>query len=143
MTWKPPRIFSPEFKETAVLRLVAGERVRALADELKIKPQVLYRWWSNYDQYGVTALRAPGRPRRGAEVVQRSEVPRAARPRNARGRPRRRPADQEAKRIAELERKLGEQALEIDFFDRALRHIKASRPRSAGRGDTPSSPSSR
>jgi transposase len=143
MAWKPGRIFSPEFKEAAVLRIVAGERVRALAAELKIKPQVLYRWWSNYDQYGVTALGRPsGRPRRGAEVIQPVKVPEAVRPRRARGRPRRLDNDEAAKRIAELERKVGEQALEIDFFERALRHIKASRSGTAGRGGGPSSPSS-
>jgi hypothetical protein len=27
-----------------VERIVAGERVRLLADELKIRPQILYRW---------------------------------------------------------------------------------------------------
>ena len=46
MAWKPGRIFSQEFKEAAVLRIVRGERVYALAEELQIKPQVLYRWWS-------------------------------------------------------------------------------------------------
>ena len=142
MSEKPARIFSPEFKEAAVLRIVAGERVQALADELRIKPQVLYRWWSNYDQYGVTALRVPGRPRRGTEVVQPPPGPRPGRRRSARGRPRRLKDEEAAKRITELERKVGEQALEIDFFARALRHIKASRPRSDGRGGSASSRSS-
>ncbi len=63
MPAKPPRIFSPEFKEAAVLRVLGGERVQAVADELQLKPQLLYRWWSNYDRYGVPALRGPGRPR--------------------------------------------------------------------------------
>ena len=32
------------------------------------------------------------------------------------------------RRIAELERKVGQQAVELDFFQGALRRIKASRP---------------
>lgn len=139
MAWKPGRIFSQEFKEAVVLRIVAGERVYALAEELHIKAQVLYRWWSNYDAYGVAALRQTGRPRRGQQVIRPSPVPKTIRPRSARGRPRRLDADETATRIAELERKVGEQALEIDFFERALRHIKAG---ISARGAGPSSPSS-
>ena len=143
MAGQPRRIYSPEFKEAAVLRILAGERVYALAAELKIKPQVLYLWWSNYDQYGVTALRRSGRPRRGTEVVAPIAVPPAIRPRTGRGRPRRLERDEAAKRIAELERKVGEQALEIDFFERALRQLKAARGLSDTRGAGPSSPSSK
>ena len=143
MAQKPARIYSVEFKESAVHRMVAGERVRALAEERHVKPGVLYRWWSNYDQYGVTTLRGPGRARPGTEVVRLSPSAPIVRPRSSRGRPRRRPdADEAAKRIAELERKVGEQALELDFFERALRHIKAVRPPSDGRGGSPSSRSS-
>ena len=140
MAGKPSRIFSPEFKEAVVLRMVAGERVYALADELKIKAQVLYRWWSNYDQHGVAALRT-GRRRRG--VVAPIALPPAIRSRSTRGRPRQLAPDAAAKRIAELERKVGEQALEIDFFERALRQLKAARVPSDRRGAGPSSPSSR
>jgi hypothetical protein len=39
-----------------------------------------------------------------------------------------------------LERKIGQQALELDFFARALRHVKASVPPSDGRGARASSP---
>src|SRR5262245_18154075 len=38
-----------------------------------------------------------------------------------------------SERVAELERKIGQQALELDFFARALRHVKASAPPSDGR----------
>jgi hypothetical protein len=40
--------------------------------------------------------------------------------------------DEAAKRITELERKVGEQALEIDFFRRTLRHVKAPPRRATG-----------
>lgn len=142
MAWKPGRIFSQEFKEAVVLRIVAGERVYALADELHIKAQVLYRWWSNYDEYGAAALRQTGRPRRGQAVIRPSPVPKTIRPRNARGRPRRLDADEAATRIAELERKVGEQALEIDFFERALRYVTAAQAQTSAPGARPSLPSS-
>jgi hypothetical protein len=45
-------------------------------------------------------------------------------------------------RIAELERKVGQQAVELDFFARALRHFEATRPAADGRGAPASSRSS-
>jgi hypothetical protein len=45
-------------------------------------------------------------------------------------------------RLVELERKVGQQALELDFFKEALRHVKASPPPSGGRGNKASSRSS-
>lgn len=141
------RVFSPEFKVAAVERIVGGERVQALADELKMKPQILYRWWSAYDREGVAGLSRPsGRPA-GTRTGVESAPPRASRPRRGKTRRTTKPLSPEAARIVELEqkvdeqvRKIGEQALEIDFFGRALRHIEASRPASGGRGATPSSP---
>ncbi|MGZ3378082.1 MAG: hypothetical protein ACXU8S_15930, partial [Phenylobacterium sp.] len=47
------------------------------------------------------------------------------------------------RRIAQLERKLGQQAFEIDFFKGALRRIEASRRASEEPGATGSSPRSR
>ena len=47
------------------------------------------------------------------------------------------------KRIADLERKLGQQALELDFFKGALRRIEASRQPKDGPGATASSPRSK
>lgn len=137
------RIFGREFKIAVVKRIVAGERVRALADEFTIRRQVLYRWWSAYEREGTEGLHSAGRPRGAPASVRRAVVkaPRPLRPR--RGGP---PLAPEAARIAELERKteeqarkIGEQALELDFFGRALRHFKASRPRSGEPGAPPSS----
>jgi hypothetical protein len=42
-----------------------------------------------------------------------------------------------------LERKIGQQQLDMDFFRQALRHIEAARPQNSGRGVTASSPTSR
>jgi transposase-like protein len=142
------RRYPDELKVAAVSRMQAGERVRALAAELGIKPQVLYRWWNNVEFAGAVTLR-PGRPARAAEGARSAIAPRAkaddgaAGPRR-RGKPPAAPAavpPEAAKRIAELERTVGQQALELDFFAAALRHLEAPRPTS-GRGARTPSPSS-
>ena len=110
-----PRQFSREFKEAAVRRILAGEKVQALAEELRLWPKLLYAWRNSYERGGPEALVPPGRPRK------------AAAPERAAGAP-------APDRVAELERKVGQQALELDFFERALRHIKAPSRPSDGRG---------
>jgi len=130
------RVFSREFKEAAVRRVLAGEKVRALAEELRVWPKLLYAWRESFERGGPEALLPPGRPRNS---VARAKPPsRAAAPRRRRGAV---PDDQE--RIAELERKIGQQALELDFFEQALRHVKAPPQPSGGSGAPASSPSSR
>jgi transposase len=47
------------------------------------------------------------------------------------------------KRIAELERKIGQQQLELDFFRQALRQVKGARRLSDGSGVTASTRSSK
>jgi transposase-like protein len=130
------RVFSREFKEAAVKRMIAGENVRAVATELQVWPKLLYDWWNLYERGGPEARRAPGRPR-------------GSRPRVVRdSQPRRRTAEETTaglavasgtERVAELERKIGPQALELDFFARALQHIRASVPSSDELGAKPSS----
>jgi transposase-like protein len=139
-----PRVFSREFKEAAVRRILAGEKVRALAAELQVWPKLLYHWWARYEWGGSEALVPPGRPLRSATLAQRPRPTSGAPSRKARSKARGapRPGDEGAasERVAELERKVGRQALELDFFARALRHIKASAPASDGRGAGASSP---
>ncbi len=118
---KPNRVFTREFKEATVRRLLAGETVAALAQELGLWRKSLYDWRERYEAGGVEALRGTGRPRRS-----RSTMPSSA------GAP--------ADRVAELERKIGQQAVELDFFARALRHIEASARPNDGPGATTSSP---
>ena len=59
----PGRIFSREFKVAAVQRILAGEKVQALAGELGVSRQLLYKWWNHYERGGPEALRRTGRPR--------------------------------------------------------------------------------
>ena len=141
MPTQRPRVFSREFKEEAVRRILAGEKVSALAMEFQVCRKLLYDWWNLYERGGAAALRAPGRPR-GSAGWQRPWVvrDRPARRRPAAGGAGRATEAPEVERVAELERKIGQQALELDFFARALRHIKASAPSSDGRGVRASSP---
>ena len=135
-----PRVFSREFKEAAVRRIVAGEKVRALATELHVQPKLLYHWWDRYEWGGVEALVPPGRPPRSAVWTQRPRPKPRAASRKTKREPRTRDDVAATERVAELERKIGQQALELDFFARALRHVKASAPRNDGRGAKASSP---
>ncbi|MBI4607861.1 MAG: helix-turn-helix domain-containing protein [Candidatus Rokubacteria bacterium] len=131
MPGQRPRVFSGEFKEAAVRRILAGEKVRALARELGLWPKLLYAWRNSYARGGPEALLPPGRPRTGAAP--------GPRPERAAGAPHRRGDPPAPDRVAELERKVGQQALELDFFARALRHIKASPRPSDGPGAAASS----
>ncbi len=141
MPGQRPRVFSREFKEAAVRRILAGEKVKALAAELQVWPKLLYHWWDRYEWGGLEALVPPGRPPRSAVWTQR---PRPTPSRKARAKAKGEPCPPDdvaaAERVAELERKIGQQALELDFFARALRHVKASSPPSGGRGARASSP---
>ena|SRR5499433_2223186 len=136
-----PRVFNREFKETAVRRILAGEKVKALAAELQVWPKLLYHWWDRYEWGGLEALVPPGRPPRSAVWAQRPR-PTPSRKARAKATGKHRSVDDgaAAARVAELERKIGQQALELDFFARALRHVKASAPPRDGRGAEASSP---
>jgi transposase-like protein len=135
------RIFNREFKEAAVRRILAGEKIRAVADDLGLRRQLLYTWLDYYERGGPDALVPRGRPWKAVALARRQALG------QPRGRPRRR-ADVEKgepapdPRLADLERKVGQQALEIDFFTAALRHVKAPPRPSGGRGARASSRSS-
>jgi transposase-like protein len=94
------RVFRVEFRIAVARRILNGERVSALSNELKIKRSVLYRWGDAYREQGEAGLnRARGRP--PAETGK--AIPKAAAG----------PAAEQ--RIAELEQRLGRMALENDF----------------------------
>src|ERR1039458_9358456 len=117
-SWKPAE-YAMELKLAAVRRVRAGESVRAVAQDLGIRRKRLYVWKYRYAELGEAGLRRQrgGRPRReapeagsGAETkVGRGELLAARR------------------RIAELERKVGQQELELDFFAEALRRMEIGR----------------
>lgn len=114
--------YAPELKLTAVRRVLAGESVRAVAKELGIRRKRLYVWKDRYAELGEAGLvqRRAGRPRKPAAMRNEAETF------SARGE-----LLAARRRIAELERKVGQQELELDFFGEALRRIKADGKRSA------------
>jgi transposase len=134
------RIFSRQFKEAAVRRILAGEKIRPVAAELRVRPQLLYTWRDYYEQGGVDALVPRGRPLKEVASARRRALLQEPSPQARKYRH----AGREARdsRLVELERKVGQQALELDFFKEALRHVKAPPPRSGGRGAKASSRSS-
>jgi transposase len=132
---KSPRKFSREFKLEAVRRILAGEQITALSRELTVLRKDLYAWRKLFRAGGAEALRPLGRPRKGDGVVG-SRVRKQARDVAA--------TDTSApERVAELERKIGQQQLELDFFRQALRRVREARRLNAGPGVTGSTRSSK
>ena len=108
------RLFSREFKLEALARFKASGNASALARDLGIRRELLYKWQAQYAAGGAEALKATGRPGSGV-----SEAPELV---------------SEQARIAELERKIGRQQIELDFFRLALKHVKGPRRGNGGPG---------
>ena len=126
------RVFSRSFKLMAVRRMEGGTNVSRLARELKVRPHMLYAWRDKVRAHGPKGLRNPGRPGR-AELDRSSEVTtEEARVQSAAGPP----MDLAAARgrIAELERKIGQQQVDLDFFRQALRQVNDQRQPNTGPG---------
>ena len=94
---KVRRKFTKEFKQAAVGRLNAGQSLAEVARALEVHPADVHRWRRELQEHGERAFQGSGKKR--AEESQ----------------------------IAELERKVGRQALEIDFLKRALQHVEEQR----------------
>jgi transposase len=125
---KQRRSFTRAFKQSAVARMATAESIRGLAGELNVEQRMLYHWREQFQSGGQEALRRIGRP-------SRSEAVEAAASRL--------PVDltdptEAQRRIAELERKIGQQQLDLDFFRAALRHVRDQLPRTGRSGETPS-----
>ena len=67
MSDQPQRAFSTAFKEQVVLRLRAGERLAAVADELGIRRKLLYEWRHAYRKHGVAGLNRKRGPKPGSK----------------------------------------------------------------------------
>jgi len=91
------RKFTKEFKQTAVRRLESGQSVAEVARALEVNPSELHRWRGELQEHGERAFSGVGKKRA------------------------------EEGRVAELERKIGQQAMEIDFLKRALQHVEEQR----------------
>ena len=127
---KPRRKFSPEFRRIAVERMLEGENISQMARDLDVLRKTLYEWKDAY------IAELPG------GWVKKIPV-RVALPEGAKKGPE--PAEllvlsQARKRIAELERKIGRQELELDFFGGALQRIAEVKAKSSAKLSTTSSP---
>jgi transposase-like protein len=91
------RTFTKEFKLAAVQRLEQGVSLGEVARVLEVNPNVLHRWRREFRQGPGNAFPGNGQ-RRWSEG-----------------------------RIAELERKVGQQTLEIDFLKGCLQRIEKQR----------------
>jgi transposase len=91
------RKFTKEFKKEAVRRLELGGSIAEVARACEVNANVLHRWRRELRDFGGRAFAGHGQSRR------------------------------EEGRIAELERKVGRQALEIDFLRRCLQHVEEQR----------------
>ena len=91
------RKFTKEFKRAAVLRLGMGDWLAEVARACELNANVLHRWRREFRQGVDQAF--PGLGKRKAEES----------------------------RVAELERKIGQQTLEIDFLGRALQRVEEAR----------------
>jgi transposase len=94
---KSRRRFTKEFKQTAVRRLQSGQSIAEVARALEVNPSELHRWRRELQEHGARAFSGVGKKRA------------------------------EQSRVAELERKVGQQTMEIDFLKRALQHVEEQR----------------
>jgi transposase-like protein len=129
------RSFSRDFKLKVIERLAAGESGTALALEFSVKRTIIYRWRDAFRDGGAEALRSKtGRPNKVEALAMDRARGVAAKANDL----------VDARRqIADLQRKVGQQQLDLDFFRQALRHIEASPRPNDGRGATASSPRSK
>ena len=105
---KSRRKFTKEFKQTAVSRLNSGQSMAEVARALEVRPSDLHRWRRELQDHGEQAFSGAGKKRA------------------------------EESRVAELERKVGQQAMEIDFLKRAWQHVEEQRLLRAANNGAPS-----
>ena len=116
MARRQPRQHTVKFKLAVLAPMDTAPDLQALARELDIKRARLYRWQRAYVRGGASGLRSRGRPRAVLNLplaAQRSAVAEPSAPRPARPAA---PDPGAAGRITELERRGGQQQLELDFF---------------------------
>jgi transposase-like protein len=127
-------VFEQNYKVEVAKRLLAGESGSQLSRELKIRRSVLYRWRDAYRLEGAAGLnRQPGRPP-GRRLPTAPDPEALAAIEQADASQSAAAAATAARRIAELERKIGQQAVAIDFLERAFKRVKELGRPSGGSG---------
>ena len=89
------RQFTKEFKQQVLREIEAGKSVAQAAREHQVHPNCIGQWKRQFARYGERAFAGNGH------------------------------AYKEEAKIAELERLIGQQAIEIAFLKRALTHLEA------------------
>jgi len=107
------RLFTKEFKLAAVRRLEMGSSIAEVARAFEVDPNVLHRWRREFRDGPGNVFPGPGKRR------------------------------WEESRVAQLERKIGQQTLEIDFLKGCLQRIEEQRQLQAITGKPPSSSKSK
>ena len=130
---KKHRYFPEEVKRAAVKRIAAGEAVSTVARAIGANRGRLYEWYHKYQEGGLEGVRRAGRPRKEEALNARARSWKDAPDENAAMR----------RHIAELERKIGQQQVDLDFFRRALRRVEEVRRAQAKPGDAASTKSSK
>jgi transposase-like protein len=97
-------VYSRDLKIATMRALDAGSAIGEIARKYQLSPHLLERWRGEWRAKGESAF--PGIGRRGAELL----------------------ALDDARRIAELERKIGQLTMENDFLKKALQHFRDHHP---------------
>jgi len=130
---KKHRYFPVEVKVAAIKRVANGEAVSTVARDIGGNRDSLYKWYRKYQEGGLDGLRRTGRPRKAEALSARARSWHEA------------PDELTAARrqIADLQRKVGEQQVDLDFFRKALRHIEETRQAQSKAGGAASTKSSK
>jgi transposase len=91
------RTFTRELKMAAIQRLETGASIAEVARGFEVNPNLLHRWRQEFRQGPGNAFSGLGKPR------------------------------WEQTQVAQLERKIGQQALEVDFLKGCLQRIEEQR----------------
>jgi putative transposase len=97
-------VYSRDLKIAVMRALDSGSTTAEVARKFQLSPKLLERWRGEWRAKGEAAF--PGIGRRGAEL----------------------PAVDDARRIAELERKIGQLTMENDFLKKALQRLRVQPP---------------
>ena len=97
-------VYSRDLKIVTMRALDAGSGTGEIARKYQLSPKLLERWRGEWRAKGELAF--PGTGRRGADL----------------------PALDDARRIAELERKIGQLTMENDFLKKAFQHFRDLHP---------------
>ena len=97
-------VYSRDLKIAAMRALESGTAAGEVARKFQLSPKLLERWRGEWRAKGELAF--PGIGRRGVDL----------------------PAMDDARKISELERKIGQLTMENDFLKKALQHFRDHHP---------------